>query len=106
MTDRDTLAIPLLRGTLASVVVILIAVFLWQVLKLAIDRKLAEPDALAEPGTELAVRQARMRTLLPIGPSSKSRLEVTIAEPRSLFAQGDVPVDLVRERVPSEADDG
>ena len=66
MTDRDTLLTRLLRGALASVVVLLVADFLWQVVKTAIDRKLAETNAPPQPGTELAVRQARQRTLLPI----------------------------------------
>ena len=47
-------------------VVLLIADFLWQVTKAAINRRLAETDVPAEPGTELAVHQARLRTLLPI----------------------------------------
>jgi moderate conductance mechanosensitive channel len=66
MTDRDTLLTRLLRGALTSVVVLLIADFLWQVTKAAINRRLAETDVPAEPGTELAVHQARLRTLLPI----------------------------------------
>jgi moderate conductance mechanosensitive channel len=66
MTDRDTLFTRLLRGALTSVVVILLADFLWQVAKAVINRKLAEMDVPAEPGTELAVHQARLRTLLPI----------------------------------------
>jgi moderate conductance mechanosensitive channel len=66
MTASDTLLTRLLRGVLASVVVVLVADFLWQVAKAAINRKLAETNQPAEPGSELAVRQARMRTLLPI----------------------------------------
>jgi small-conductance mechanosensitive channel len=66
ITDRDTLLTRLLRGALTSVVVLLLADFLWQVTKAAINRRLAETDVPAEPGTELAVRQARLRTLLPI----------------------------------------
>ncbi len=66
MTERDTLATRLVRGVLTSIVVVLVADFLWQVAKAAIGAKLAESDAPAEIGSERAVRQARMRTLLPI----------------------------------------
>lgn len=66
LTNRDTLATRLLRGVLTSVVILLLADFLWQVVKAAIDRKLAEAEDLMEPGTEDAVRRARLRTLLPI----------------------------------------
>ncbi|MCB8821251.1 mechanosensitive ion channel family protein [Microvirga rosea] len=66
MTSRDTLATRLVRGALTSVVVLLLADFLWQVSKAAVDGKLADTTVASEPDTVEAVRQARLRTLLPI----------------------------------------
>jgi small-conductance mechanosensitive channel len=66
MSARDTFLIRLLRGALSSVVILLVADLIWQVVKSLIDRRLAQADAVLPPGTEAAVRQARLRTLLPI----------------------------------------
>jgi small-conductance mechanosensitive channel len=66
MTGRDTLLTRLLRGALSSVVILLVADLIWQVVKSLIDRQLSQTETLAPPGTEAAVRQARLRTLLPI----------------------------------------
>jgi moderate conductance mechanosensitive channel len=65
ITARDTLATRLVRGALTSVVVLLLADFLWQVSKAAVDTKLTD-TVVAEPDTDTAIRQARLRTLLPI----------------------------------------
>src|SRR6185295_11296039 len=66
MTGRDTLQTRLLRGALSSVVILLVADLIWQVVKSLIDRRLSQTETLSPPGTEAAVRQARLRTLLPI----------------------------------------
>jgi hypothetical protein len=66
LTNRDTLLTRLVRGVLTSVVILLLADVLWQVVKAAIDRKLADADGPTEPGTEEAIQRARLRTLLPI----------------------------------------
>jgi small-conductance mechanosensitive channel len=66
MSGRDTLLTRLLRGALSSVVILLVADLIWQVVKSLIDRRLSQTEALSPPGTEAAVRQARLRTLLPI----------------------------------------
>jgi moderate conductance mechanosensitive channel len=47
-------------------VILLVADLIWQVVKSLIDRQLNQVEALSPPGTEAAVRQARLRTLLPI----------------------------------------
>ena len=52
LTERDTMVTRLVRGVLTSVVVLLLADFLWQVAKAAIDAKLAESDVPAEIGSE------------------------------------------------------
>lgn len=63
---EETLVGRLADGVLSTVVILLIADFLWQAIKTAIDRKLAEADAGSLPNTGEARRQARLRTLLPI----------------------------------------
>jgi len=66
MTSRDTVMTRLVRGVLSSVVILLVADFLWQVVKAQIDRRIPNVQTPAAPGSEQAVSQARMRTLLPI----------------------------------------
>ncbi len=66
MSGRDTLLTRLVRGALSSIVILLVADLIWQVVKSLIDRRLSQAEALSPPGTEAAVRQARLRTLLPI----------------------------------------
>jgi moderate conductance mechanosensitive channel len=66
MSGRDTLLTRLLRGALSSVVILLIADLIWQVVKTLIDRRLGQAEASSPPGTEEAIKQARLRTLLPI----------------------------------------
>src|SRR5215212_55263 len=66
MTGRDTLLTRLVRGALSSIVILLVADLIWEVVKSLIDRRLSQTEASSPPGTEAAVRQARLRTLLPI----------------------------------------
>jgi moderate conductance mechanosensitive channel len=66
MTARDTLLTRLLRGALASIVILLAADLIWQVVKTLIDRRLGEEPVSSPPGTEAVARQARLRTLLSI----------------------------------------
>jgi hypothetical protein len=55
MTGRDTLLTRLLRGSLSSVVILLVADLIWQVVKSLIDRRLSQTETLSPPGTEAAV---------------------------------------------------
>jgi small-conductance mechanosensitive channel len=64
--DQETWIGRLADGVLSAVVIVLIADFLWQATKTAIDRKLAEAADVGQPNTEEARRRARLRTLLPI----------------------------------------
>src|SRR5690606_21503901 len=64
MTSRDTLPLRLARGLLSSIVILLVADLIWQVAKTLIDRRLARMAATAPPGSEEALRQARLRPLL------------------------------------------
>jgi len=64
--DQETWIGRLADGVLSAVVIVLIADFLWQATKTAIDRKLAEAADTGQPNTDEARRRARLRTLLPI----------------------------------------
>jgi small-conductance mechanosensitive channel len=64
--DQETLVGRIADGVLSAVVIVLIADFLWQAMKTAIDRKLAEAADAGQPNTDEARRRARLRTLLPI----------------------------------------
>ncbi|WP_262029633.1 mechanosensitive ion channel family protein [Microvirga sp. Mcv34] len=66
MTSRDTVITRLLRGALSSIVILLVADLLWQVVKTQIDRRMSRLQIGATPGSEEALRQARVRTLLPM----------------------------------------
>jgi small-conductance mechanosensitive channel len=66
MTSRDTVVTRLVRGVLSSIVILLLADLLWQIVKTQIDWRLKNLQAAAPPGSEEALRQARIRTLLPM----------------------------------------
>jgi small-conductance mechanosensitive channel len=66
MASRDTVATRLVRGVLSSIVILLVADLVWQVVKTHIDRRLSQMQAEAPPGGEAALSQARLRTLLPM----------------------------------------
>jgi moderate conductance mechanosensitive channel len=66
MTSRDTVVTRLIRGALSSIVILLVADLIWQVVKTQIDRRLSHMQATAPSGSEEALRQARLRTLLPM----------------------------------------
>ena len=63
---QDTWLGRLTDGVLSAVVILLVTDLLWQAMKAAIDRKLAEAADLGQPNTNEARRRARLRTLLPI----------------------------------------
>ncbi|GAU86148.1 mechanosensitive ion channel family protein [Bosea sp. BIWAKO-01] len=66
MTSQDGLLMRLLRGALASIVILLLADFFWEIIKAAVDGALADPTESIAPGSNEAIRRARLRTLLPI----------------------------------------
>ncbi|HKP23100.1 MAG TPA: mechanosensitive ion channel family protein [Dongiaceae bacterium] len=66
LTARDTVATRLIRGALSAVVIILVADFLWRLMRALIDRKLGMAVAVDNLEAEEARRRARLRTLLPI----------------------------------------
>jgi len=63
---QDTLFTRLARGALSAVVIVLLADAAWQLMKVAIDRKLGEAWDPGQPDTHEARRRARLRTLLPV----------------------------------------
>lgn len=88
LTNRDTLLTRLLRGALSGIVILLVADLIWQIVKTQIDRKLAQARQLAPPGSEDALRQARLRTLLPIVRSTVFVVLAVVAVLMALSALG------------------
>ena len=73
---------------LSAIVIVLIADFLWEASKTAIDRKLAEAADTGQPNTDEARRRARLRTLLPIFRNILFVAVVVIAAMMALSALG------------------
>ncbi|MBB3018773.1 small-conductance mechanosensitive channel [Microvirga lupini] len=88
MTSRDTVVTRLVRGVLSSVVILLVADLLWQVVKTQIDRRLTRLQAEAAPGSEEALRQARIRTLLPMFRMAAFIILATVAVLMALSSLG------------------
>ncbi len=63
---RDTLAARLARGGVTAAIILMAADLVWQLAKRAIDRRLSQAPLGAGATREEALRQARLRTLLPI----------------------------------------
>jgi small-conductance mechanosensitive channel len=66
MTSRDTLLTRLIRGALSAVVILLAADLVWQMTKTLIDKRLTRAQSVPSATSEVASREARLRTLLPI----------------------------------------
>jgi moderate conductance mechanosensitive channel len=88
MTGNDTVVSRILRGALSAVVILLVADFVWQAAKAAIDRKLADAADAGLPNTDEARHRARLRTLLPIFRHILSVLVIAIAAMMALAAMG------------------
>jgi small-conductance mechanosensitive channel len=65
LTSDETPLSRFFGGVLTSVVIFLVADFAWQLIKSGLNAKVAG-SALAESGTSAAIREARLRTLIPI----------------------------------------
>jgi len=85
---QDTLLARIADSVLSAVVVLLIADLLWQAVKTAIDRKLAESAEPGMPNTDEARRRARLRTLLPIFRNILFVVVVVVAVMMALAALG------------------
>lgn len=88
MTVRDTLPIRLARGALCSVIILLVADLLWQVVRTVIDKRLARMVEMAPPGSKEALREARLRTLLPIVRNATFAVVAVVAGLMALSALG------------------
>src|SRR5690606_14908892 len=78
----------LARGVLSSIVILLVADLIWHVAKTLIDGRLARMAAMSPPGSEEALRQARVRTLLPIFRNATFILVAAVAVLMVLSALG------------------
>jgi moderate conductance mechanosensitive channel len=85
---QETWVARLADGALSVVVILLIADFLWQATKTAIDRKLAEAGDIGQPNTDEARRRARLRTLLPIFRNILFVVVIVVAAMMALAAMG------------------
>jgi moderate conductance mechanosensitive channel len=86
--DQETWVGRLADGVLSAVVIVLIADFLWQATKTAIDRKLAEAADIGLPNTDETRRRARLRTLLPIFRNILFVVVIVVAAMMALSALG------------------
>jgi moderate conductance mechanosensitive channel len=86
--SEDTWLGRLTEGVLSAIVILLLADFLWQAMKTAIDRKLAEAADRGPPSTDEARRAARLRTLLPIFRNILFVVVVVVAALMALAAMG------------------
>jgi small-conductance mechanosensitive channel len=88
LMNRNTLAPRLLRGAFIAAIVVLIADFLWNVVKAVIDTRVNEVGVPPEIMLEEDRRRARMRTLLPILRNMLFVVIVVIAGMMGLSALG------------------
>jgi small-conductance mechanosensitive channel len=86
--DQETMVGRVADGVLSAIVIVLIADFLWQAMKTAIDRKLAEAADAGQPNTDEARRRARLRTLLPISRNILFVVVVAVGAMMALSALG------------------
>ncbi|MBY3533648.1 mechanosensitive ion channel family protein [Rhizobium laguerreae] len=66
MTMQDSPLLRLVRGLLSAGIILLVVDLAWSVVKVLIDRKLGDTEAVLEVGSERERRRTRLRTLLPI----------------------------------------
>jgi moderate conductance mechanosensitive channel len=88
LAAQNTLLTRVLRGTLTAAVVILVADFMWNIVKAVIDTRIEEATDLSLVAVEEDRRRARLRTLLPILRNMLFVLIVVIAAMMGLSALG------------------
>lgn len=91
MTAQDTFLVRVMRGALSAIVILLVADFVWHVVKTLIDKRIAAAGVQGEPGTELARRNSRIRTLLPI---TRNVLMIVVAIVALLMALSSLGVQI------------
>ncbi|MGO7215560.1 mechanosensitive ion channel family protein [Rhizobium ruizarguesonis] len=88
MTMQDSPLLRLVRGVLSAGIILLIVDLAWSVVKVLIDRKLDDTEAVLEVGSERERRRTRLRTLLPILRNFLMILFVAIAIMMALSSLG------------------
>jgi len=88
LSARDTLPTRILRGILNAVVIVLIADFVWNVVRATIDRKLTRTLGLGTADDDEARRLSRLRTLLPVVRNMLFIIVVVMAGLMALSALG------------------
>ncbi len=88
MMGPDTALSRIVHGVLSAVIILLVADVLWQAMKAAIDRKLADATDPRLPNTDEARRRARLRTLLPIFRNVLFVVVLVVAVMMALSAMG------------------
>ncbi|MFL5015357.1 MAG: mechanosensitive ion channel family protein [Rhizobium sp.] len=88
MTMQDSPALRLVRGLLSAGIILLGLDLAWNVVKVLIDRKLGDTEAVLEVGSERERRRTRLRTLLPILRNFLMILFVAIAIMMALSSLG------------------
>ena len=91
MAATDNSLTRFIRGMLSAIVILLIADFLWHVIKTLIESKIVDASKLGETGTEAARRRDRTRTLLPI---ARNVLMIVIAIVALLMALSSLGVEI------------
>jgi small-conductance mechanosensitive channel len=91
LTATESLETKLVRGVFSAAVIILVADFLWHLLKTLIDLKIAQADTAGLGTDEEIGRRARIRTLLPI---ARNILMATIAVVTVLMALAALGVEI------------
>jgi small-conductance mechanosensitive channel len=66
MTMQDSPALRLIRGVLSAGIILMVVDLAWNIVKVLIERKLGDTEAVLEVGSERERRRTRLRTLLPI----------------------------------------
>ncbi len=66
MTMQDSPALRLIRGVLSAGIILMVVDLAWSVVKVLIDRRLGDTEAVLAIGSEQERRRTRLRTLLPI----------------------------------------
>ncbi|MFO1057731.1 MAG: mechanosensitive ion channel family protein [Dongiaceae bacterium] len=88
LTASDNTATRLVRGVITAAVILLIAEFIWRIIKTAIDQKVAEVSVPGQADTEEGRRRSRLRTLLPIARNLILIVLLVIAALMALSAMG------------------
>ncbi|MDV4157585.1 MULTISPECIES: mechanosensitive ion channel family protein [Rhizobium] len=88
MTMQDSPLLRLVRGLLSAGIILLVVDLAWSVVKVLIDRKLGDTEAVLEVGSERERRRTRLRTLLPILRNFLMILFVAIAIMMALSSLG------------------